>query len=261
MVSTIPRQRAALVEAVPELASFARPAVRLHPRQGAPLATHSSAGGPLLWPDQEPWPTCAVEHTQAVVMAPVMQLFRRDIPMGLSLPEWLFPGASDLLQILWCPNEHPETLGPLARMFWRDSAQLVEASPHKPELGQADLADAVPAPCLLHPEVVTEFPPLNYDGDYARERDLLPPLLPADLNDRVSAWVHPDEPDLGEGVPHYWALATAPGWKLGGWADYASYPDRYARCRCGAPTRLVFDAMGAEGLEGWWQPIEPPGFE
>ncbi len=42
----------------PELAPMARTAVRLHPRTGTPTAADSSIGGPLLWPAEEPWPTC-----------------------------------------------------------------------------------------------------------------------------------------------------------------------------------------------------------
>jgi hypothetical protein len=42
----------------PELAPLARPAVRLHPRAGAPGRGDSSLGGPLLWPADAPWPVC-----------------------------------------------------------------------------------------------------------------------------------------------------------------------------------------------------------
>lgn len=48
MINTVPAQRKALFETMPEVAAFARPAVRLHPRRAEPTAEHSSAGGPLL---------------------------------------------------------------------------------------------------------------------------------------------------------------------------------------------------------------------
>ncbi|MGA5449732.1 hypothetical protein ACPCVO_24090 [Streptomyces umbrinus] len=48
----------------PELAPLARTAVRLHPRAGTPTAADSSIGGPLLWPADEPWPTCP-DHNSA----------------------------------------------------------------------------------------------------------------------------------------------------------------------------------------------------
>ena len=260
MINTVPAQRKALFETMPEVAAFARPAVRLHPRRAEPTAEHSSAGGPLLWPKQDAWPTCARGHDRPRELVALVQLFRRDLPADLALPAWMFPGSSDLLQILWCPNEHGGTSLPAAHLVWRNTDTLSDTSARVPELGIIDLDDAIPVPCVLHPEVISELPPLNFAGSDARERDLMPPLLPAQLNDRLRAWRHPAEPELREGWPHYWALATAPGWKLGGWADYASYPARYARCPCSAQTRLVADLMSAEGLDGWWQPNEPPDF-
>jgi hypothetical protein len=47
----------------PELAGFARQAVRLHPRRGQPGPRDSSMGGPLLWPAAEPWPVCTHPHS------------------------------------------------------------------------------------------------------------------------------------------------------------------------------------------------------
>ena len=260
VINTVPAQREALFEAMPEVAAYARPAVRLHPRRAEPTAEQSSAGGPLLWPKQDAWPTCACDHDRPRELAALVQLFRRDLPEDLPLPAWMFPESSDLLQILWCPHEHEGRALPAARLVWRNTATLADASARLPALGDTELKNATPVPCVLHPEVITELPPLNVEGSDARERDLVLPLLPAQLNDRLWAWRHPSEPELHEGWPHYWALATAPGWKLGGWADYASYPARFARCRCGARTRLVADLMSAEGLDGWWQPSEAPEF-
>ncbi|UWE12239.1 hypothetical protein [Actinacidiphila bryophytorum] len=260
MVNTVPVQREALHEAVPEVAAFARPAVRLHPRQAEPTAEQSSAGGPLLWPEHEAWPTCDGHQGRPRELAPLVQLFKHDLPADRALPDWMFPGSSDLLHILWCPEEHGEARLPTARLAWRNASALVDASARLPEPRDLDRAEAIPLPCVLHPEVVTELPPLNYAGDDPTESELVPPILPAELNERLSAWRHPSEPERPDGASHYWALATAPGWKLGGWADYASYPGRYARCPCGAQTRLVADLMSAEGLDSWWQPSAAPDF-
>jgi hypothetical protein len=260
MVNTEPVQREVLFEAFPEVTAFARPAVRLHPRRAVPTAEQSSAGGPLLWPEQEAWPTCAMDDHGSRELASLVQLFRRDLPEDRPLPGWMFPGSSDLLQILWCPSSHEDMgLWPAAQLVWRNTETLADASARIPELGDADLDDAIPVPCVLHPEVIAELPPLNYAGSCAFERELTPVLLPAQLNDRLSTWVHPAEPELDSGGSHYWALATAPGWKLGGWADWPSNPGQYARCQCGAQTRLVADLMSSEGLHTWWQPREPPG--
>lgn len=135
MVNTTPPGRTLLLAQFPELADYARPVLRLHARRGHPTAGESSVGGPLLWPVDEPWPTCdSDDHELAgdssgsfdepVVMACVLQLYRRDLPAGiLPAPGWAFPNGTDLLQVLWCPNPHEDTYGPYVRVFWRTEAR------------------------------------------------------------------------------------------------------------------------------------------
>ncbi|QNP62076.1 hypothetical protein [Streptomyces genisteinicus] len=62
VVRTTPPRPVDVTAVFPELAPSARPAVRLHPRPGAPSAADSSVGGPLLWPADEPWPHCEAAH-------------------------------------------------------------------------------------------------------------------------------------------------------------------------------------------------------
>ncbi|TQL75627.1 hypothetical protein FB566_1136 [Stackebrandtia endophytica] len=59
---TTPPRPHDLVSLFPELAEYARSAVRLHPRWGDPGIEQSSIGGPVRWPADEPWPTCDREH-------------------------------------------------------------------------------------------------------------------------------------------------------------------------------------------------------
>jgi hypothetical protein len=56
----------AVLAAAPALAGQLRPAVLLRPATGAPGPRDSSVGGPLLWPLDEPWPTCAGPHVRDV---------------------------------------------------------------------------------------------------------------------------------------------------------------------------------------------------
>jgi hypothetical protein len=58
LVRTTPPRPVEVTAVFPELAPLARPAIRLHPRPGAPSVGDSSVGGPLLWPADEPWPHC-----------------------------------------------------------------------------------------------------------------------------------------------------------------------------------------------------------
>lgn len=62
LIITAPVTRAAMLKRFPELADYSRTATRLHPRPGRPTALESSVGGPLLWPRDEPWPTCEQPH-------------------------------------------------------------------------------------------------------------------------------------------------------------------------------------------------------
>ncbi|OIJ69777.1 hypothetical protein [Streptomyces mangrovisoli] len=61
-VRTTPPRPVDVSAVFPELAPWARPAMRLHPRPGSPSAEESSVGGPLLWPAAEPWPHCEASH-------------------------------------------------------------------------------------------------------------------------------------------------------------------------------------------------------
>lgn len=104
-----PPRPVAVKELFPELVSFRREAVRLHPRPGRPTCRASSVGGPLLWPAGEPWPECAEEHSDmygtgqhygVMPLVPVVQVYQADAPSVL------YPPGCDLLQVLWCPFDH-----------------------------------------------------------------------------------------------------------------------------------------------------------
>ena len=109
---------------VPEVSGDTTIAVRLHPQQGevADLGA-SKVGGQILWPENEPWPTCShAEHLddQRPVLVPILQLKKEDVP---ELP---FPPKKNLFQLLWCPNrcEHDGLFNPLPRIFWRNSERV-----------------------------------------------------------------------------------------------------------------------------------------
>lgn len=56
----------------PELTAQAATAVRLHPSPGEPGPNESSIGGPILWPRNEPWPTCPVaDHPDQLDLRPL----------------------------------------------------------------------------------------------------------------------------------------------------------------------------------------------
>lgn len=246
MVFTTPRPPLDVVAAFGELAGMSRTAVRLHPRRGEVGQRVSSLGGPLLWPREEPWPSCDdAGHTrwhlavgvppgtagQAIPMVPVLQLFARDVP---ELP---FPDGTDVCQVLWCPAEHGWAMDPIARVRWRDSMavrdELIDPPAPGPDLGFQEYR---PRPCMLHPERVDELPD-------AWEID-------EDLRDRVEAWAEE------RGWSYFYHLSAAPGTKVGGWPDWIQDP-QYPDCACGRQMSHLLTVASCEwDGESWrrWLP-------
>ncbi|GIE30912.1 hypothetical protein Ait01nite_039570 [Actinoplanes italicus] len=268
-----------VLELFPDLAGHAATATRLHPRPGAPTIADSSIGGPLLWPADEPWPVCedgghhyvfqlstpaAVHRSRAIIagasgelndltgqdlghlieqpisLVPVAQLYRRDIP------DYTGPGDTDLLQVLWCPLDHPEEgYNPRPRVYWRRTADITSPLSTAPEpLVVRD--DYLPAPCVVHPEQVVEYP--------------YPDLLPEDLQALVTA---SEEDEDDDEVIGYFEVSQAPGFKVGGHANWSLTDPAPMDCaECGTPMTLLFTAASSErnGRECVWAPSEDTPF-
>ncbi|WP_433046943.1 hypothetical protein [Dactylosporangium sp. CS-033363] len=225
MTRTTPPRPVDVAALVPELRDHTATATRLHPRPGAPGVGDSSVGGPLLWPAAEPWPMCPQDEG---AMVPVAQLYRRDIP------DFAGPDGSDLLQVLWCPLDHPdEGYNPLVRLVWRRAGDVAEvlADPPRPEEPEEQY---VPEPCVVHPERVREY---EYLG-----------LLPPELRRRLAR------------VDYQYDLSLAPGWKVGGFANWSLTDPHPVDCDvCGAGMTLLFTAASSEWQgRGTWRPVEEP---
>jgi hypothetical protein len=288
MALTTPPRPHDILELFPALTGLARPAVRLHPRPGRPGVHDSSIAGPLLWPEEEPWPVCALEHedvsdeafdhivalrdhvqdpdTRAArservdmgterrpmheprleqtpgnapqPLIPVAQLYYQDVP---GLP---FADRYDLLQILWCPRDHPDTETPYNPEFqlrWRRTSAIngLLLDPPRPAVASSSY---VPNTCVVQPETVTEYPQTL--------------LLPEPLRELVSIW------EERTGNAYTWDAALAPGWKTmghgGSWGIYDPYP---MLCECGTEQLPLFTADSGEfdGGTQSWQPIEEAG--
>lgn len=134
----------------PEVAPLRKETVRLHPRVGEPTCRDSSVGGPLLWPAAEAWPLC-FEHEDSP-MVPVVQIYRTSVPGTVPFPE-----GCDLLQVLWCPRKHSGHRWIVPHVQWRKAGSVGKALKTPP--CPADLwENYVPRPCVVHPELVTEYP-------------------------------------------------------------------------------------------------------
>ncbi|MEV0136626.1 hypothetical protein AB0H83_50410 [Dactylosporangium sp. NPDC050688] len=184
---------------------------------------------------------------ELVPLVPVAQLYRRDIP------DFTGPDDADLLQVLWCPLDHPEEgYNPRVRLYWRRSADVtwpLNVAPEPTVVSGAYL----PTPCVVHPEQIREY---QYSG-----------LLPVDLGARITAWQDEaqggdhadDEKDAGRS--YQYDLSLAPGWKVGGFANWSLTDPHPMNCaECGTAMTLLFTADSSEwhGTGGSWRPMEEP---
>ncbi|MFV8050767.1 hypothetical protein [Mycobacterium sp. 48b] len=278
MVRTTPPRPRDLTAQFPEMVGLSRPAVRLHPRRGEPSVADSSIGGPLLWPADEAWPTCAahigdeltgtrpadeflrrliidagwrrdpelgpataaereqlaglgditVRAERPVPMLAVAQLFARDIPQ---IP---FQDGNDLLQVLWCPFSHPESYEPRVSVTWRSSDEVgAVAQPPVPEVVDSGY---LPQPCVLHPELVTEYPQDLQDLEVWQE---------------IDRWADP--------YCYAYDLSVAPGCKVGGhapWGPTDPFPMVCAECGADVTPLLTLDSSEWDGGTFSWQPVE-----
>jgi hypothetical protein len=293
MSRTTPPRPVDVARVFPELVPLARETTRLHPRVGRPGVHESSIGGPLLWPADEPWPTCDAVHENSplrtdpsrvadvrerrrilaaawarprargadlltaeerlvldradalpapeiplapIPLMPVAQLYARDTPALVG------PPGADLVQVLWCPFDH-ENYQPEVRLTWRRAEEVTDVSTDPPEPAVVQDADWVLEPCVVHPEVVTEYP--------------APHELPADSAGLVAAWDEQQD-ELESELLYQFDLGVAPGWKLGGWGPWSFTDPAPLDCACGAPMRpfLTIASYEWQGLGGSWQPFE-----
>ncbi|MGY0235094.1 hypothetical protein [Longispora urticae] len=169
-------------------------------------------------------------HVPPNPLVAVAQLRAADVP---DLPR---PGGADLLQVLWCPFDHPQDgfVGPTLELRWRREADVTGELAEPPGGGAGD-ERYLPRACGLHPEQVVEYPD--------------PTELPAGLRDSLESWAE----------DHASAL-TAPGWKVGGHAAWTTTDPVPTPCpRCAGPTSLLLVIASAEydgGTRDRWRPVE-----
>ncbi|MER6571892.1 hypothetical protein ABT288_38385 [Streptomyces sp. NPDC001093] len=181
-----------------------------------------------------------------VPLVPVAQIRAVDVP---TLPR---PGGTDLLQVLWCPFDHPEDgYVPRVDLRWRRAADVVAPLAAPPRPAVIGSGDYLPEPCVLHPETVVEYP--------------APHELPKELADRIEEWEEASaDEDSGEPeVCYQYDLSVAPGWKLGGhapWSFSDPFPMACAECGAGVRPLLTVDGIEWDGGSGSWRPVEDAGY-
>ncbi|MET9227187.1 hypothetical protein [Lentzea sp. NPDC003310] len=202
---------------IPWIDDWVRPVVRLHPTPGRPGPTDSHLGGPMLWPRDEPWPTCdgsthdgfllTDEEVRGLVtpFAGGLQLYRRDFP---ELP---FPDGTDLLQVFLCLIVHTDHYGPDARLVWRAAGEVTEPLAEQPAPVLTDPVYAI-EPCVFVPCRRQEYPMYSE--------------LPFELLDELE---FTKEPDFRGGSVDCWP-GIGDYSKIGGWTRWYSSDGGWEAC-------------------------------
>jgi hypothetical protein len=168
-------------------------------------------------------------------LVPVAQLYRRDIP------DFMGPPDADLLQVLWCPLDHPELgYNPRVDLRWRSEADITDMRLPGPEPTVVN-ESYLPTPCVVHPEQVVEY---QYAG-----------LLPDTLERRIRVW------EERTGHSYQASLSLAPGWKVGGYANWSltdPHPMDCAACGAGMVLLLSADSYEWNGPDRSWRPVDEP---
>ncbi len=182
-----------------------------------------------------------------IPMLPVAQLYVRDVPVLRP------PGQADLLQVLWCPLDHPDMYMPRTAVFWRSADAVTDILTSPPEPLDVEMEEYVPVPCVLAPEQVTEYP--NHLE------------LSKELREQLHDWSRWQAADAG--VDSSWApypesyyhsnLSVAPGWKAGGWPQWG-YTDPAPRqcpaCDTAMEPLLTISTFEWDGSSRSWIPYE-----
>ncbi|WUQ25511.1 hypothetical protein OG764_00110 [Streptomyces sp. NBC_00239] len=181
----------------------------------------------------------------SIAMLPVAQLYARDVP-DLDAPE-----GTDLLQVLWCPFDHP--IMPRTVLFWRSAATVTDILTTPPEPPAMQFDDYLPEPCPLSPEQVTEYP------DHME--------LSEDLQEQIGNWRVSQAADEDMEPETYYdcVLSAAPGWKVGGWPSWGPTDPGPRPCpTCGSEMdALLTIASSEEGGDDArsWFPYGDPATE
>lgn len=191
----------------------------------------------------------AQPYDGSIAMLPVAQLYVRDVP-GLRAS-----AGADLLQVLWCPFDHPgdEEFMPRTALFWRSADAVTDILTVPPEPAEVQYEGYVPEPCLLDPEQVTEYPSLlELSGDVQELLGQWSTWQAAGGTAHSSYAIAPQE--FYSNV-----LSVAPGWKVGGWIRWGLNDPFPQFCPvCGTPTEPLLTIAWTEWDDSTrsWIPYE-----
>jgi hypothetical protein len=284
-----------VVALFPGIEKHAATATRLHPRRGAPDPRSSHLGGPLLWPADEPWPTCDADHFVPTEL-PVPPAVRARLQAAGAARDW--PAWESVIAEL--ASQLPGFAG-VNRRTGTALAYTVRPQPVPSplvavaQLRRADIPDLATPPDadLLH----VLWCPNEHDADGGalapavtlrwRRAGTVSAVLdepPAPMVVSAAAYLpqpcvlYPEQVveypwwqelptelgyqihawDLEHGGRYHRELSTAPGWKVGGWPSWPTSDTVPMYCvRCGDLMRQLLQIDSGEwGTPQRWRPLE-----
>ncbi|GGO20286.1 hypothetical protein [Microbispora bryophytorum] len=290
MARTTPPHPVDIAAVFPEIAPLARTATRLHPRPGTPGLYDSSIGGPLLWPFDEPWPTCGDSHEDAGgyftrldterrrrrILSAAWGRTRKGERLAITPEE---QAELDGLDEDYADPDTPATMLGVAQLFMRDVPGLAgpagadvlqilwcprDHEPHySPSLmlrwrRSSDVTDVLtdqPEPEVMEYDTYLPVPCVLHPEQVVEYP--YKAFLPSDLKKRIRLW------EEASGHRYFYDLSIADGWKVGGYAAW-NLTDPYPMLcdDCGADMDMLVKIDGSEwdGTERW-RPLEDAGPE
>ncbi|MFF3214275.1 hypothetical protein ACFYYB_26840 [Streptomyces sp. NPDC002886] len=189
-----------------------------------------------------PWPE------GPIAMLPVAQVYARDVP--------LFPrpahSEADLLQVLWCPFDHPEH--PRTALFWRVAATVTDVLATPPEPPAVQFETYLPEPCLLSPEQVVEYP-----NNLELDEEIQEKLGDWSTWQVAEAAAQNGDYEVAPEELYMDMLSVSPGWKIGGWSRWGltdPVPRLCPECGTEAEPLLTIATTEWNGGDDSWAPEE-----
>ncbi|MFF1331206.1 hypothetical protein ACFVYM_22265 [Streptomyces sp. NPDC058298] len=290
MTHTTPPRPMDIEAEFPELSGYRKVCTRLHPRAGTAGRQESSVGGPFLWPQDEPWPTCRAPHPRNrgrrvedvhAWRRVLAEAWRRDPDVGPSQEERdILSALEQVHHVPGLSDTAPVPLLPVAQLFVRDIPGLV-APPgcdllqvlwcpfdsHGPQSGPGVLVQWRSSSGIGAALAEPPLPEVIGDAGYVPEPCLLDPeqvveheyqeLLSETLQEQLEAWEAEAEEaaedsydDESEFVTYHHDLSIAPGWKIGGYASWNVTGPSEAKCSCGESMQLLLKIDSREWDSG-----------
>lgn len=273
----------------PQLREYRGTATRLHPRPGDVGARDSSVGGRMLWPADEPWPTCTAVHPKGTgYLTEHVRRYREILTTAWARDPRSGPTDEEraVLETFGSGNHAPDTadsdsipllavtqlfarevpgLEPpeekdLLQIFWcpfevhDDESRLAVHYVWRNEADVTDVLSDQPEPAVTARRALVPHT-CRFDPEVVTEHEYIE-KLDETLLESIAACLDPDD---GEDTSQYEdEYSLAPGWKVGGFVSWHLTGPTSVLCGCGSETTPLLTITDREWSPGTvsWVPVE-----